>query len=370
MNAAETAKRPAHAAERDTTAEVLGDLLSTEASAPIEGEPPRRSVGRAGLVLVLVLLIQIGFLAAYVGALHSPTPDSLPVAVVSSDSAVSEISGALAKADRDGVGAKTYPNPDAALDAVHQRKAYAALIPAGAGGTELRIASAGGTDATDSLVRAYGKAADSVGIQMAVFDNHPVGPKDSGGRSAFFLVIAWVIGGYLAAAALAIAAGSIPATVRRAHLRVLALLAYSALSGIAGAVIAGPVLEIWPGNTVVLAAFAFMLVFGSAMTAAALQGWLGLLGTAGAITLLVMLGSPGAGGLVSPELLPGFFQSMQSWVLPGVGTHLVRSLVYFGGNAIQSDLIALWIYGLGGAVAFLLASTIKPGKYRTRLTGS
>lgn len=37
---------------------------------------------RAALLVIAVLLLQLGFITSYVGALHSPTPHELSIAVV------------------------------------------------------------------------------------------------------------------------------------------------------------------------------------------------------------------------------------------------------------------------------------------------
>jgi hypothetical protein len=102
-----------------------------------------------------------------------------------------------------------------------------------------------------------------------------------------------------------------------------------------------------------------MITFGAAMTAAALQGWFGILGAAAAIVLFLLLGNPGG-------LLPDV---VHDWALTGLGTELVRSTVTFGGGGGVNDLIALWVYCFGGAVAFLVAGHVRPGRHRARLTG-
>jgi hypothetical protein len=195
-------------------------------------------------------------------------------------------------------------------------------------------------------------------IRMTVVDE-PAQPGEAPGRSAFYLVLGWVVGGYLAATALAVAVGPVPGTSRRAQSRVLGLLGYSVLSGFVGAIVVGPTLEIWVDDVIPMAAFGTLIVFGAAMTAAALQGWLGVAGTGVLVGLLVAVGSSGDGGPVPPELLPAFLRDMNTWLLHDVGTHLLRGAVYFGGTGIARDLVTVWVYGLGGTIIFLLASHIK-----------
>jgi hypothetical protein len=331
--------------------------------APSTGAP----LLRGAVILLLVLGLQVGFIAAYVGALHSPSPHRLPVGTVR-DAAVERIQSAASRGD-DLLAPTRYADRAAALTALAERDAFAVVLPDGRGGTELRIASAGAGAAAEPLAERYGKAAVATGTHLTVYDDHPLPPSDNRGLSAFYLVIGWVVGGYLGATALSIAAGAVPATVRLGALRVGALLAYSILSGVAGSIVVGPVLDIWSGHGIALAAFGTMVTFGAAATAAALSGWLGIVGTGAAIVLFVVLGNPGSGGPFPSEMLPTFFRGMREWVLPGVGTDLVRAAVYFGGHRITGDLAVLWAYGLGGTIAFLAAAVRAPGRVRGRLLG-
>lgn len=333
------------------------DVLDVRITKP---DPPRAAkaakpakqygTGRAAVLLVLVLVVQLGFTAAYLNALDAPAVGDLPVAVVAGDPAVSRV---LAQT-RGAAPTQEYANRDAALQAVHDREAYAALVPDGAGGSELRIATARTDPAAQGLVRAFQEASTAVGVRAVVFDNYSPRADDSRSLSTLFLVVGWVLGGFLAAAALAIALGAVPASERRTQARVLALLAYALVSGVAGAVLVGPVLGIWTGYGVALATFGTMIVFGAAMTAAALQSWFGLLGAGAAIALFLVLGIPGAGGE-----LPG-----QSWALPGAGTELVRRALSLdsgtgGSGDVVTQMAALWLYCLGGAVAFLVAGHVR-----------
>lgn len=196
-------------------------------------------------------------------------------------------------------------------------------------------------------------------IELTVHDEPPGSPD---GRPAFYLVLGWVVGGCLAATALALTVGSVPATSRRAQSRVLGLLAYSVLSGLFGAIVVGPTLDIWVDDVVPMAAFGTLIVFGAAMTAAALHGWLGVLGTGALAGAIVAAGS----SAVPTQWVPAFLRDMNGWLLHDVGTHLVRGAVHFGGDGIGRDLVTVWVYGLGGTIAFLVASHVKNSQHRGR----
>jgi hypothetical protein len=367
MNAADAVRKPS----------VDADILDTRISPPTQVRPeqakepapvpaPGTSYGirRAAALLVLVLLLQLGFVAAYIGGLASPSAGSLPVAVVAGDAAVKRVQQVAG----DEASAVEYADRRSALQAVHDRRAYAALVPDGTGGTELRIATTQSDPAAGALVDTYGSAGRAAGIPIVVFDDYSPRPNNSRSVATFFLVVGWVVGGFLAATALAIALGSVPATQRRTQARVLGLLAYAVVAGVASSiVVGGPGLDVWTGDGVALATFGAMITFGAAMTAAALQGWFGLAGAGAAIALFVLLGAPGFSGPVPADALPGFLRDLQAWALPGAGTHLVRNALYFGSGSVTGEMIAVWVYCLGGAIAFLVAGHVKPGRIRARL---
>jgi len=347
------------------------DLTTPEPDLPPQPSPPpaRYSTGRAAALLVLVLALQLGFVAAFIGALEAPPAGDLPVAVVTADAAVSRVEAAVQK-PADPPEIVEYADRKGALEAVHGRRAYAALVPDGTGGTELLIATESSDPTARALVREYGKAGFLTGVRIVIFDDYSPRPDDTANLSTFYLVVAWVFGGLVAATALALALGSIPGTRNRTQARVLALLAYSLVSGLTSAALVGPGLDVWNGYGLALTVFGTMITFGAAMTAAALQSWFGLLGAGTAIALFALLSNPGSTGPVPADLLPAAVRGLEVWALPWAGTQLVRGVVDIGttgGNPL-SDFAVLWAYCLGGAVAFLVAGHVKPGRYRARLT--
>jgi hypothetical protein len=284
--------------------------------------------------------------------------------VVSADPGVSKVAAAVQNPPR----TVEYGDRRSALKAVHDRRAYAAFVPDGTGGTELLIATAGTEPTARGLVQAYGKAGFLTGVRITIFDDYSPRSDDTTDLSTFYLVVAWVFGGFVAATALALALGSIPSSGGRTQARLLALLAYSLVSGVASAALVGPGLDVWNGYGVALTVFGTMITFGAAMTAAALQGWFGLIGAATSIGLFALLSNPGSSG--PSDLLPAGLRDLEVWALPWAGTQLVRGALDFGGGTEggMGNLVVLWAYCLGGAIAFLLAGHVKPGRYRARLT--
>lgn len=101
------------------------------------------------------------------------------------------------------------------------------------------------------------------------------------------------------------------------------------------------------------------------MVAAAVQGWLGLLGTGLVILLLVVLGNPGSGGIYAPEFLPAALRGMHRWNVPGLATDLLKSVVYFDWRSTRWPLAGLLLWAALGVFGLLTAAL-----FRSRRAGS
>jgi hypothetical protein len=87
---------------------------------------------------------------------------------------------------------------------------------------------------------------------VRVSDLVPVQRGDARGLTGFYLVVGWIVGGYLVAALLGVASGARPPTPRRAVFRLAAVVPYSILSGLGGAFVVDQVLGALTGHFVAL----------------------------------------------------------------------------------------------------------------------
>ena len=309
-----------------------------------------------GLVLG-VLLVQLAFVLSYVGAFHSPTPHRIPVAVVAPQQASAKIVAQLNALDGDPVEATAAPSAAAARNWVLTRKTDAAFL-FDASGTEdtLLVASAGGPSVSQTATQIAQKIETAQKRQITVTDIRPPNAGDGRGMTSFYLVLGWVIGGYLTATIMSMAAGSRPASRHRTLIRLAVLVPYAVVSGVAGAVVVGPVYNALGGHFWALSGIGTLVVLASAATALALQTLLGLLGTGVVVLLFVVLGNPSSGGVYPAPLLPPFWRVIGQALPPGAGTTLVRNTVYFSGHAVASALWVLGAYAVGGAVLAWAAS--------------
>ncbi len=326
----------------------------------------RTWLGRTVAVLGAVLVLATGMIWAWIGGLHSPQAKNIPVAVVASDP-VARAALVAVRQNTDVLEAKVYSSAADASNALnkHQVDAILASDATLLGGLNLTVASGSGPGVADTVATTIGSAAQNVNVPLAIEDVYPLSAGDSRGLTPFWLTLAWILGGLLAAVALGIAIGTVPRDLDRLGMRLGALAVFSLLLGLLGAVFAGPFLGVWHKHTVGLWLAGSLITFTAALIASALQSWLGLWGVGLAAVLMLVLGVPGSGGPVAAPFLPGFFRGMPRWLPNGLGTDLVRGVEYFGRNANTWSITGLTLWSLASILALVGATAVLGRRART-----
>ncbi|SIR77745.1 ABC transporter permease [Williamsia sterculiae] len=334
---------PSHNAQADTA--------QTSSSTPPRPKLP------TWLVCVVVLLLQLGFILSFVGAFHAPHPHRIPVTVVGSPPVAQKIAGDLNRLDGAPVRAVAATDLGAARDDLGHGRTSGVLVPDQTSDSDtLLIASAGGTSVGTALTKTIGAVDRARGRTVSVTDAVPLQSGDGNGLTGFYLVVGWIIGGYLLAAVLGVLQGAKPAGPAAAARRLLVFVPYALASGILGAVVVGPVLGALHGDLLLLTAIGALTVMASAATTIALQTIFGIVGIAITIVIFVILGNPSAGGAYQASLLPPFWRAISSAIPNGAGTDAVRKSVYFAGTAIGPNIWTLVAYITVGVLITLVVS--------------
>lgn len=325
-----------------------------------------RTVG----LVVGVLLLQLGFILSYVGAFHAPKPHHISIAIVApaQDSAtlVREINAIPSGPLR----ARPVSDERAARSRVSHGTISAALIVNATGSTDtLLVASGGGVSVVTAVEQVTTQIEGTEHRTVNVVDLVPLQRGDARGLAGFYLVVGWIVGGYLVAAVLGIARGARPANPRRAVIRLLSVVPYAMASGLGGALVVDQILGALTGHYLALAAVGTLLVFGVAAVTMAFQVLLGVLGIGMTVLVFVVLGNPSAGGAYQPALLPPFWRAISTALPNGAGTDSVRRIVYFGSRGITEHLIVLTTYVVAGVLVTLGASLLR-AKSESRPTPS
>ncbi|AIJ11671.1 DUF3533 domain-containing protein [Streptomyces lividans] len=315
---------------------------------------------RAALIMLGVLLLQLGFALSYMGAFHAPRPHDVPITLVAPPEMRGDLAARLDALPGDPLRVTAVADAAEARARLLDRRTDAALLVAPDTRLDtLLVASAGGPSATTAATAVLQDVARTQDREIQVRDLRPPSAGDSRGLSSFYLVLSWTIGGYLAASALNMAAGSKRPTLHRTFVRLAAMIPYAFVSGIGGAVVVGPVLDCLPGAFWELVGIGTLVVFASGAVGVALQSVAGTIGLGLTILIFTVLGNPSSGGVYPASLLPPFWAAIGQALPPGAGTTVVRNTVYFDGHATTGALWILGAWAFGGVVVAVLAAALR-----------
>jgi hypothetical protein len=311
---------------------------------------------RAFALVVGVGLLQLAFIASYIGAFHHPVPRQVPVSVAAPAPAPATVA-ARAAAQLNGLpgnplNGTVVPNAQTGLDKLRDRSSYGLLEISPTTTTDhLFVASAASTSTATALTTVLAQAETRAGRRLNVSDIAPPAPGDNHGLSAFYLVVGWMVGGYLVASLLGLSSGARRPTLTRITIRLAAIALYAVITGLLGAVIVGPWLHALPNDILGLWGIGTLVIFAAGAFTTALMTIAGIIGIGIAILIFVVAGNPSAGGAYGWPLLPPFWRAIGPWLPPGAGTDAVRGSAYFGNAGNTRDLLVLGGYALAGLVA-------------------
>ncbi|MER6406291.1 DUF3533 domain-containing protein [Streptomyces viridosporus] len=328
------------------------------------GEVKEAVTPRATLLVLGVIVLQLLFIASYVGALHHPKLRDAPFGVVAPPAVAERAVTRLERLPGSPLAPRAVADEATARRQITDREIDGALIvnPAG-GGDTLLVASGGGTVLATTLESLISRLEEAEGRTVRTVDVAPASRQDFDGLSSFYVVVGWCVGGYLCASILAISAGARPADPRRAAIRIGAMALVSLVGGLGGAVIVGPVLGALPGSVAALWGLGALVTFAVGVATLALQGLFGIVGIGLAILLVVIAGNPSAGGAFPLPMLPPFWAAIGPALPPGAGTWTARSIAYFEGNAVLGPLLVLSAWALAGIVVTMLSAVAYRGRH-------
>lgn len=315
------------------------------------------SLRTAGLTLLGALVLQLLFIGSYVGALHDPQPHDVPIGVAGPAQATARIAADLRTGGR--LDPKVVATEAQARHDIDHRETYGAIVVTSASTARLLTAEAAGPAVATVLAVALPPRLERAGLRTTVRDIKPLPASDPRGLSAFYLVIGWVVGGYLGATILGLARGTAAGTRRLLGARLGALVVYALLSGLLGTLVVEGLIGALSGSWLAVSMVGTLVVLSVGLATAAIQRFLGVIGTALAILLFVIAGNPASGGPFARELLPSLWATIGGLLPPGAGTDAVRNIVYFDGNAILGPILILVAWAVLSAVVLVAAG---PGR--------
>lgn len=309
------------------------------------------------LVVIGTGILSLGFLLSFMGALHAPKADRIPLLVVAPDQVNSRLVDGLNAIEGEPLAARSAASESDARSQLRRGETAGVLVVnTAAPGDRLLVASGGGGAVSAALTQILTAAEAQQQRTLTVEDAVPHQLGDIQGASGFYLVTATVLAGYLAAATVSGISGDRPATFRRTVWRLAAAIPYAGFVGLGAAVIADPILNALTGHFNALWGIGTLLVLAAMTVTIAFQILFGFFGIAATIIVLVVIGSPSAGGAYPGVLLPPFWRAVGPWLPNGAGVNAVRGVVYFGGAGSQNSIVMLLAWALFGTLLAVVAS--------------
>jgi hypothetical protein len=305
------------------------------------------------LVLVPALVLMLAFAFSYVGALHDPTPHNVPVAVVGPPAVVEQLDGLPG----DPLDARHVQSRPEALSQIDDREVYGAYEAAT---NRLFVASAANRATAVALETTFDRvAAAQHRPAVRVTDVKPLPPRDSNGTAAFYAMIAWMFGGYIASTLIGLIGAPRSTSRQRAAARIAALAGFSVVGGILSVLLLRASFGVFSGHVIALCAIAALTIFASGAATAGIQAAAGPAGTGLVILVFVILGNSASGGPFARPLLPGLWRAIGGILPPGASVDLTRSALFFDGARIAGPIIVLvgWA-ALGTLLALALGGRI------------
>jgi hypothetical protein len=305
------------------------------------------------LVLLPALALMLAFAFFYVGAFHEPTPHHVPLAVVGPPAAAAQLN----RLPGTPLDARQASSRGKALAQIDDRNVYGAYEVAT---NRLFVASAANRATAVALEVTFDQIAAAQGRPAArVTDVKPLPLSDPNGTAAFYGVIAWVFGGYIAATLIGLIGSPRSTSRRRAAARLGALAGFAVVAGVLSVVMLRVSFDTFSGHVVGLSAIAALTIFASGAATAGIQAAAGPAGTGLVILVFVILGNSASGGPFARPLLPGLWRTIGGVLPPGASVDLARSALYFGGARVAGPILVLvgWA-ALGALLALALGGRI------------
>lgn len=333
--------------DQDQVPESTDEQHTAEAEAAAAKRAKAELIGRTAAIFIMPLILVGMMITGYLGTMHSPSANDMPVVVAGSDSKAADMKFALDGSEPDALDVDAVDDAHTAREMVYDREASAAVVITGDKAT-LYTAGGAGVQQQTTVIGLVMPALQEEGLDVDTEDIASLPDDDPSGLGAMFLMTAIVMAGYL------------PFSVLRSNSP--ELLKFTRIVPILGAwaaVIAGlvwtvacPILDIVDiKDTVAVLGVAWLGVFAISCVQLLITRIAGALGVIVGIFFLMVLGMPSSNLSYPVYTMPAFYRFTHEILpMPAIGEAL-RSVLYFDGAGVTEHLLVL---AIGAVVGLLL----------------
>lgn len=304
------------------------------------------------LALLFGLLVQLGLSAAGITSARDPVAHDLPIGVAGPEQVSAPVAEQLQS--QGGFSVTTFADEESGRIAIKDREVYAVFVPGQDQAPKLLIASAASPAVANLLTGLFSKRSLAQNQRLTVEDVVPLPGNDRVGASVAILATYLVLLGLAPAILIAFIGRGLPPVQR-----LVTVFAFANVAGLGVGGLVDPVLSTVPGQFWNVAAASGLIVFAVGAACVGLESFLGRPGIGLAIVLFFLFGSSTSAASSAPELLPGFFHTLNGILAPGLAVRLLRSAAYFSWHASEVPVVGLATYGLAGALMTLTAGMVR-----------
>jgi hypothetical protein len=318
-----------------------------------------------GAMLIPLFFVTL-FSLCIIGTYHKPHPNGIKVGVVGPAAQTAPLRAELAKGAGPAFDISQVTTPAEGVHAVRQRDLNAAFLPTPSPTRPaiVIVASAGGpivAAAAETLARAV---AARQGAQLFVQDVRPLARGDEIGIGVFMFMLVCTICGYLAVTLLfTVAPGLLPGR------RYSMIVSLAILVPVVAYLIGGLGFGTYTGSTGTILAFVgvgalYTLVIG--LVTRLLQVLVGPPALFVSLAIFVFLNIPSMGATYTATMLPPFWRFLNHFWIGAETVNAERSILYFGGLGVGTDLLRLLAWASVILALLLLPVSRKRERERER----
>lgn len=319
--------------------------------------------------MLIPLFFVVMFAVCIIGTYHKPHPDGIKVGVVGPPQVTAALSAGVEKEAGSAFDISQEATVAEAAHDVRQRDLNAAFVPTAdpKRPATLIVASANGriiATAVEGLAR---QVAAAQGAQVVVREVRPLPSGDEIGLGIFMFMVVCTICGYITPTVLeTVTPGLLPN--RRYPIIAVTSLLVATLAYLIGGLGYGT----YTGSVGTVLAFVgvgaiYTLTVG--LGTRLFQVLLGPPGIFASLAIFVFLNIPSLGATYTSRVLAPFWQFLNHFWVGAAAVNAERSILYFDGQGIGTDLIRLLIWTAGISVLLLLPFSRKLERRQERSIG-
>ncbi|RDI35946.1 hypothetical protein DEU38_101426 [Rhodococcus sp. AG1013] len=303
-----------------------------------------------------MVVMMISFM---LGAMYQPAPQDMPVAVVAANAEQAE--QAVGGLDRSMPGLfdlHASDSVDAARAQVEDRTVVAAyVLPSAENPSATLITNeAAGVSQKQVVERVFGQIATGQQVPMSGETVASLDAGDTMGTVSLYVAMGWIMAGFM----IVIVASSAAPMVMGLRKLLPVIAGWAVFMSVVVWLIAGPLVGAVDGHFLPLVGAGIVAIVATALFTTVFVRLLGLLAVLPVVAILMFLGVPASGGALSIYMEPAVFRFLHDVLPMPAAVESVRSILYFGGDAVGSHLITFAIWGVISLLCVVVIERVRP----------